>query len=75
VAWLVRAICGCSQVLTYLARCTACRQQLQRAAQEHTNLLVIGAVSWELMGCKGLGGLPYTENRENNQSAFRLPSG
>jgi adenylyl- and sulfurtransferase ThiI len=24
---------------------------------------------------KGLGGLPYTENRENNQSAFRLPSG
>jgi hypothetical protein len=26
-------------------------------------------------GCKGLGGLPYTENRENNQSAFRLPSG
>jgi hypothetical protein len=28
-----------------------------------------------LAGCKGLGGLPYTENRENNQSAFRLPSG
>jgi hypothetical protein len=26
-------------------------------------------------GCKGLGGLPYTENRENVQSAFRLPSG
>jgi hypothetical protein len=26
-------------------------------------------------GCKGLGGLPCTENRENNQSAFRLPSG
>jgi hypothetical protein len=26
-------------------------------------------------GCKGLGGPPYTENRENNQSAFRLPSG
>jgi hypothetical protein len=23
----------------------------------------------------GLGGLPYTENRENNQSAFRIPSG
>jgi hypothetical protein len=22
-----------------------------------------------------LGGLPYTKNRENNQSAFRLPSG
>jgi hypothetical protein len=26
-------------------------------------------------GCKGLGSLPCTENRENNQSAFRLPSG
>jgi hypothetical protein len=26
-------------------------------------------------GCKGLGGLPDTENRENNQSAFRLLSG
>jgi hypothetical protein len=26
-------------------------------------------------GCKGLSGLPYTENREDNQSAFRLPSG
>jgi hypothetical protein len=26
-------------------------------------------------GCKVLGGLPYTEIRENNQFAFRLPSG
>jgi hypothetical protein len=33
---------------------------------------VMGMIS---KGCKGLGGLPYTENRENNQSAFRLPSG
>jgi hypothetical protein len=42
--------------------------------QNNASLTVVSCL---FDGCKSnlVGGLPYTENRENNQSAFRLPSG
>jgi hypothetical protein len=52
---------------------------LRRLLAQHTPaLLGMQSTVWgdsHMLPSRGLGGLPYTENREGNQSTFRLPSG